>query len=148
MYQLAEFFFLLYGFGIKSEAELNGLLDRHNRYVSQLLDEPDRMQRMGLTKERLLAAMFDGETKPRVLRSWADEPGTLDQSSIGRLLVAVMSDETARKTLVACGAAGFLQRRNSVFRLVLIKSTGVMETVYGACLRTVRKQITKKMSTD
>jgi hypothetical protein len=145
MYQLAEFFFLLKGFGIGSEDELCGLLDRHNRYVSQLLNEPDKMQRMGLTKERLLAAIFDGETRPRVLRSWADEPGTLDQSSIGRLLVAVMSEETARKTLVACGSAGFLDRRNSVFRLVLVKSTGVMEAVYGACLRTIRVQISQDL---
>jgi hypothetical protein len=145
MYQLAEFFFLLKGFGISSEDELCGLLDRHNRYVSQLLTEPDKMQRMGLTRARLLAAIFDGETKPRVLRSWADEPGTLDQSSIGRLLVAVMSEETARKTLVACGSAGFLDRRNSVFRLVLVKSTGVMEAVYGACLRMIRVQISQDL---
>lgn len=141
MYQLAEFFFLLQGFGIETSGQLNDLLERHNNYISQILAEPEKMQRMGLTKDRLLASIFDGETKPRILKTWSDEPGTLDQSSIGRLLVAIMSEETARKVVVACGAAGFLMRKTSAFRLVHVKSTGVMEAVYGGCLREVRERI-------
>ena len=140
-YQLAEFYFLLSGFGIKSALEFDQLIERHNEYVSSLLSDSKKMQRMGLTKERLLAAIFDGETKPRVLKIWSDEPGSLDQSSLGRFLVAVMSDETARKTAIACGKAGFLERKNSVFRIVLLKSTGLLEQTYGRCLREVRLQI-------
>jgi hypothetical protein len=140
-YQLAEFYFLLSGFGIKSVDEFDQLVERHNDYVSSLLSDPGKMQRMGLSKERLLSAIFDGETRPRLLKIWSDDPGALDQSTLGRFLVAVMSDETARKTVVACGKAGLLERQNSVFRIVLVKSTGVLERTYGQCLRELRLAI-------
>lgn len=141
LYQVAEFFFLLQGFGIASPEAMEGLIERHNTYLSTLLDDQQKLSRMGLTKERVLNAIFDGETKPRVLRLWSEQSGTIDQSSLGRFLVAVMSDETARKILVACGKAGFLHRETSVYRLVLVRSTGVMERIYGQGLRDVRLAI-------
>lgn len=140
-HQLAEFYFLLSGFGIKSVDEFDQLIERHNDYVASLLSDPDKMQRMGLSKDRLLSAIFDGETRPRLLKFWADDPGALDQSTLARFLVAVMSDETARKTVVACGKAGLLERQNSVFRIVLVRSTGLLERVYGQCLRELRLAI-------
>jgi hypothetical protein len=140
-YQLAEFYFLFSGFGIKSITEFDQLIERHNDYVSALLADADKMQRMGLSKERLLSAIFDGETRPRLLKIWSDDPGALDQSTLARFLVAVMSDETARKTIVACGKAGLLERQNSVFRIVLVKSTGLLERTYGQCLRELRLSI-------
>jgi hypothetical protein len=140
-YQIAEFYFLLQGDGIPSPDDFDALLERHNQYVSTLLADGHKMIRMGLTSERLLAAIFDGETKPRVLKLWSDDPGTIDQSSLGRLLVTVMSDETARKTLVAFGKGGLLIRQPSVFRLILVRSPGVIERVYGKCLRDVRNSI-------
>lgn len=140
-YQLAEFYYLLRGFKIHSAADLDQLIDRHNDYISALLSDKQKMGRMGLSSERLLSAIFDGETKPRVLKIWADESGALDQSSLARLLVAVMSDETARRTIVACAAAGFLLRHNSIFRITLVKSTGTLEDIFGSCLRSVRQTI-------
>ena len=140
-HQLAEFYFLLSGFGIKSVTEFDQLIERHNDYVSSLLADPDKMHRMGLSKERLLSAIFDGETRPRLLKIWSDDPGALDQSTLARFLVAVMSDETARKTVVACGKAGLLDRQTSVFRIVIVKSTGVLEHTYGQCLRELRLAI-------
>src|SRR5579871_480921 len=140
-HQLAEFYFLLSGFGIKSVAEFEQLIERHNDYVTSLLSDPDKMHRMGLSKERLLSAIFDGETRPRLLKIWSDDPGALDQSTLARFLVAVMSDETARKTVVSCGKAGLLNRQNSVFRIVLVKSNGVLEQTYGQCLRELRLAI-------
>jgi hypothetical protein len=143
-HQLAEFYFLLSGFGIKTVDEFDRLIERHNDYVASLLAEPAKMQRMGLSKDRLLSAIFDGETRPRLLKIWADDPGALDQSTLARFLVGVMSDETARKTVVACGKAGLLRRESSVFRIVLVKSTGVLERTYGRCLRELRLAIQGK----
>ena len=140
-HQLAEFYYLLSGFGIKTIAEFDQLVERHNDYVASLLDNPDKMHRMGLSRERLLSAIFDGETRPRLLKIWSDDPGALDQSTLARFLVAVMSDETARKTVVACGKAGLLNRQNSVFRIVLVKSNGMLEQTYGQCLRELRLAI-------
>jgi hypothetical protein len=140
-HQLAEFYFLLSGFGIKSVSEFDQLIERHNDYIESLLGDTDKMHRMGLSKERLLSAIFDGETRPRLLKIWSDDPGALDQSTLARFLVGVMSDETARKTIVACGKAGLLDRQNSVFRIVLVKSTGALEQTYGQCLRELRLAI-------
>ncbi len=140
-YQLAEFLFLLRGFEISTVNDLDGLIERHNTYASGLLQNAEKMRRMGLTKERVLAAIFDGETRPRILKLWLDEPRALDQSTLARLLVAVMSDETARKTIVACGKAGFLDRKMSVFRIMLVRSRGILEDIYGQCLREVRLKI-------
>lgn len=140
-FQIAEFFFLIAGFNIVTADQFDHLIERHNAYVSQLLKDKPKMARMGLSEERLLNAIFDGETRPRVLKIWTDEPGSIDQTSLGRLLVGVMSDETARKTVVACAKAGLLKRQNSVYRLTLVKSTGKLEEIYGRCLRMVRKQV-------
>jgi len=140
-FQLAEFYYLLAGFGIRSTEHFNQLIERHNSYISELLDDKAKMERMGLSQERLLNSIFDGETRPRVLKIWSDEPGVVDQTSLGRLLVAVMSDETTRKTIVACAKAGFLTRQNSVYRVTLVKSTGILERIYGECLRRVRRRI-------
>ena len=140
-HQLAEFYYLLSAFKIQTTEDFDGLIERHNTYLSSLIKDAQKMKRMGLNQQRVLDAIFDGETRPRVLKIWADEPGTIDQSSLARLLVSVMSDETARKVLVACGKAGFLNRENSVFRLVLIRSNGALERVYGDCIRKVRLQI-------
>lgn len=145
-YQIAEFFFLLSGFGIQSRDEFDGVLERHNTYLSNLLHDQDKMLRLGLTKERVLAAIFDGETRPRVLRIWEEAPGTIDQSSLGRLLVSVMSDETARKVTVAWDKAGFVTREKSVYRLMLVRSRGIVEKIYGDCLREMRKAIEKPPS--
>jgi hypothetical protein len=146
-HQVAEFLYLLWGFRIRSSEEFDGLIERHNEYISSLLEDPQKMERMGLSRERLLAAIFDGETRPRVLKTWSEAPGTVDQSSLARFLVAVMSDETARRTLVACGKAGFLRRQPSVFRIVLVKSSGILERIYGQCLREVRERIQGKRVT-
>lgn len=140
-YQFAEWLFLLAGFAINDGEEFRNLIDRHNIYVDQLLRDPLKMTRMGLTKERLLNAIFDGEVRPRILKIWNDSPGTLDQSSIGRFLVTVMSDETARKTIVACGKAGFLERQPSVFKLVVVKSGGQLESIYGKNIREFRTKV-------
>jgi hypothetical protein len=146
-HQVAEFLYLLWGFRIRSSEEFDGLIERHNEYISSLLEDPQKMERMGLSRERLLAAIFDGETRPRVMKTWSEAPGTVDQSSLARFLVAVMSDETARRTLVACGKAGFLRRQPSVFRIVLVKSSGILERIYGQCLREVRQRIQGKRMT-
>ena len=138
LYQISEFYFLLSGFGIRSLQDFDDLIERHNSYLTLLLKNPEKMTRIGLNQQRVLKAIFDGETKPRVLKIWEDDPGTIDQSSLSRLLVSVMSDETARKVLVACEKAGFVTRTNSVFRLLLVKSNGILERIYGQSLRRIR----------
>ena len=146
LYQIAEFYYLLAGFSIKSLTDFDNLIERHNAYLTVLVRNPQKMVRLGVTEQRVLKAIFDGETRPRVLKVWEEDPGTIDQSSLARLLVSVMSDETVRKVLVACEKAGFVTRTNSVFRLILIKSNGVIERIYGESLRRTRLRIQESQS--
>ncbi len=138
MHPFAEFYFLLRARGIDSEADLARLADAHNAYIVALSKNREKVERLGLKPERLMQAIFTGDTLPRLLGTWRDHPGSIDQSNLGRFLVAVMSTETARKLVVACSEAGFLDRVRTPFGTVVVRSTGVMEKVYGICLRELR----------
>ena len=138
MHPFAEFYFLLRARSIETEADLERLADAHNSYIVGLTKNHEKVERMGLKPERLMQAIFTGDTLPRLLGTWREHPGSIDQSNLGRFLVAVMSTETARKLVVACSEAGFLDRVRTPFGTVVVRSTGIMEKVYGICLRQLR----------
>ena len=52
-----------------------------------------------------------------------------------------MSTEQTRKVVLACEAAGFLDRRKTAFGTMVVRSTGVMERVFGGHLRDLRGRI-------
>jgi uncharacterized membrane protein YeiH len=52
-----------------------------------------------------------------------------------------MSTETCRKLAVAATEAGFLERTRSTAGTVLLRSTGVMEGVFGGVMRDLRRRI-------
>jgi hypothetical protein len=87
--------------------------------------------------------MFTADTLPRLESCWREVPGALDQSNLGRFLAAQMSSETTRKLVVACAAAGFLNRRESVYGTTVVVSTGVKEDIFGQCLREMREAISR-----
>lgn len=141
MYQFAEFYFVLKARRIDTVEMVSLLADMHNSHVSALTSDPDKMRRLGLRSERLLDSIFTADTMPRLLQTWRECPGTLDQSNLGRLLVTVMSTETCRKLVVAAAEAGFLIREKSPYGTVLVRSTGVMERVFGGVIRDLRRRI-------
>jgi hypothetical protein len=148
MHPFAEFFFLLRARCIETEADLERLADSHNSYIVGLTKNQEKVERMGLKPERLMQAIFTGDTLPRLLGTWREHPGSIDQSNLGRFLVAVMSTETARKLVVACSEAGFLDRVRTPFGTVVVRSTGTMERVYGICLRELRVGVQGNISSE
>jgi chorismate mutase len=142
-YQFAEFYYLLRARRIETEDDIQRLADIHNKYIVDLTKDPKKMARLGLNSERLLDAMFAADTMRRLAQIWRDRPGTLDQSNLARLLVLVMSTETCRKVAVACAKAGFLQREESPYGMMLVCSNGVLEQVFGGCIRDLRHRIHK-----
>jgi hypothetical protein len=142
-YQLAEFFYLLRARGIATTAQMQTLAELHNQYIVDLTKDAAKVARLGLNRERLLDAMFTADTLPRLLHHWAEATGTLDQSNLARFLAALMSAETCRKALVACDKAGFLERIRSPHGAILVRSRGIMEAVFGQCLRELRAHIGK-----
>lgn len=141
MQQFCEFFYLLKARGIEDAAEIDALAEVHNQHVDLLLRDPAKMKRLSLRKDRLLDAIFTADTRPRLIETWAQRPGALDQSNLARFLVTVMSSETCRKLVVASAEAGFLERLRSPYGPTQLRSTGVMEEIYGGTLRDLRHAI-------
>ena len=141
MYDFAEFFFILSARQLLTEADIENVVELHNSYIVQLTKDNSKMQRLGLKMERLLSAIFTADTKPRLLQTWREQPGAFDQSNLARFLAAVMSTETTRKLVVASHQAGFLHRRKTALGTMVVASTGVMERVFGSCMRELREKI-------
>jgi hypothetical protein len=140
-YQLADFFYLLKARRIETEQDVRTLAELHNQYIVNLTKDAEKMRRLGLKLERLLDAIFTADTMPRLLANWRERPGAIDQSNLARLLVTVMSSETCRKLVVAFADAGFLERQRTAFGNITVSSTGLMEQIFGSCIREMRLRI-------
>jgi len=140
-YQFAEFLFLLRAQGIYRENRIKALVELHNQYIVDVTKDPVKLARLGLARDRLLEAIFTADTLPRLLHHWGERPGTLDQSNLAHFLVTLMSTETCRKVVVACAAAGFLERERSPYGAMLVRSVGTLERLFAGALRQLRCRI-------
>jgi hypothetical protein len=141
MFEFAEFYFAVRVMGFTEPDDIAILAKLHNQRIIDLEKNPAELRRRRLTKERVLKGMFTADTQPRLESCWREAPGALDQSNLARFLAPQMSPETTRKLVVACNAAGFLDRRETVFGTMVVISTGVMEHVFGQCMREMRDGI-------
>jgi hypothetical protein len=139
-YHLSEFYFLLQANGFYDTDDIHALADMHNRYLAEILQDDGKMRRMNLSKDRLLQAIFTGDTMPRLLEVWRNSRG-LDQSNLARFLVTIMATETCRKLVVAFSSAGFLERIRTPHGTVVIRSKGVVEQLFGASIRQIRLEL-------
>lgn len=140
-YQFAEFFYLLRAQRIETAEQLAQLEEGHSRYFDQLSRDKAKIKRLKLRESRVSDALFTGDTRPRLIQDWRDNPGTIDQSNLARFLAMTMSKETCRSLAVACASAGFLTRWKSPLGTTLVRSTGIMEDVFGEYLRAFRNRI-------
>lgn len=138
-YVLAEFFYLIRAHGIETAEQLQRLAELHNHYISELAKDKERMERFGLTADRLLDAIFTGDTMPRLIQNWSERPGAIDQSNLARFLVGLMSAESCRKIVVACEQAGFLQRERTRTGATIIISRGTIEQIVARYVRSTRR---------
>ena len=140
-YQIAEFFYLLRAHAIETEEQMRLFAEMHNQYIVELTKDGAKMGRLGLKPDRLLEAIFTADTLPRLLHQWALTPGTFDQSNLARFLAVLMSTETCRKVVVACEKAGFFTRVRSPHGAVLVQSVGTLESLFGECVRELRRRL-------
>lgn len=137
-YQLSEFYYLIYARQLHTADQIRIFANLHNDYIVGLLDDPQKMKRLGLTKPRILDAIFTSDTLPRLVKTWKDRPGAVDQSNLARFLVATMSAETCRKTVVALTGLGFLERATSPYGSILVVSNGRLERLLESCIADAR----------
>ncbi len=141
MFEFAEFYFALRVLDFTEPEDIALLAKAHNQRIIDLEKDNVEMRRRRLTKDRVLKGMFTADTLPRLESCWREVPGALDQSNLARFLAPQMSPETTRKLIVACTAAGFLTRRETGFGTMVVVSTGIMENVFGQCMREMRDDI-------
>ena len=141
MFEFAEFFFTLKAMSLNGPDDVGILAELHNQRVADLLKDDAAMRRRGLNKDRLLKAIFTADVRPRLEQIWREAPGSLDQSNLSRFLVTQMSGETVRKLVMASEAAGYMIRTEHPFKVMLVTSTGIMESILDACLREMRAKI-------
>jgi len=141
MYQFCEFFYLLRARRIETDELIRRMADIHNQHLDMLSSDAEKMKRLGLRKDRVLDAIFTSDTLPRLVETWRERPGQIDQSNLARFFVTVMSTETCRKLVVASSEAGFLTRSRSPFGTMLVCLTGIMEQIFGGVLRDLRQRI-------
>jgi hypothetical protein len=146
-YMIAEFFYLIRAHGIETAEQLQRLAELHNHYISELMKDRERASRFGLSSDRLLDAIFTGDTMPRLVQQWADRPGALDQSNLARFVVTLMSAESCRKIVVACDQAGFLQRERTRAGATVVISSGVMEGIFARYVRGLRNAVSGDVGT-
>jgi hypothetical protein len=139
-YDLGEFLYLLAARRFESIEQIEALTQLHNAHIVALTKDAAKMKRLGLARDRLLDAMFTADTLPRLLQTWRDNPGAIDQSNLARLLATVMSTETCRKVVLACATAGFLERERTPYGTIVIRSNGTIERIFGACVRGTRNR--------
>lgn len=140
-YQLAEFFFALQSYGLTTPEHFRRLACLHNDHLFELLNDSERLRRLGLSPERLRLALFSGENMAKLMENFRRLPPSIDQSDLARFLITVMSSETCRKLVIACESAGFLERERSPYGAVLVQSTGRLERIFGECLRESRRRL-------
>ncbi len=133
--QIAEFLFLVEELGLKDGTRFRDFLEAHNAAMRAYLAEPARMRALGVTPQRIEAAVFSEEQMEFV--ALVSPPGSLylDQSALGRLLSEAMAPESCRKIAVALAEGGLL-RRHQVGH-VLLSSDGQLEGLYRRYLRSV-----------
>ncbi len=141
VYEMAEFFYLIRAFRLDSAASIERYAGLHNRHLQALHADPAKLHRLGLTRTRVEKGLFAPESIPKLVENYRAGGGAIDQSDLSRLLIAVMSPETCRKTAVVLTRAGYLERRLSPYRSVLIRSTGTMERLFARSLRHVRSAL-------
>lgn len=142
MYEFAEFYFTLDAMGFTAPDDISIIADMHDQRIEDLLKNERAMRHRKLRKDRLLDAIFTADVRPRLEQFWRDAPGSLDQSNLARFLLPQMSAETTRKLVVASTKAGFLTRTNTIYGPVIVASTGIIERIFGVCLREMRLAIT------
>lgn len=140
-YLLAEFLFQLRARNIDTPERLEMLVDAHNDFMTRLTREPDLADRLGLTRDHVMDAMITGEVLPRLRAHWSEYGAAIDQSTLARFLITLMSAETCRKVVVAFEKAGFLERIRKPGGIILVVSSGRLEDIFADHLRSLMTAI-------
>jgi len=142
VYEIAEFFYLLKVFGIDSPAKLRKFAESHTRNIEELLGDKAQMAKLGVLPQRLRGARFETVEKlDRLVANCGNGAIHLSQSDLARFLVEYMSFESCRTSVKILSRVGYFKLSKSPFGAILVTSTGMLEDIYGAYIRSFRQGI-------
>ena len=131
--QMAEFLFLMQTFDLNHDPEklrlyLDGHNDRINSKLNRLKEQSHNYTDAGVPASRLMKGVLE----PCQIQAMVDEADDMglryDQSSLGALLIEVMSLASSRNLIILLSDCGFLKRKGSGAKN--IRSTGGLEKLY------------------
>lgn len=137
-FQIAEFYYLIEESDQARPDKMEKFLLVHNEDMERLSSNKERCRLLGLAQQKVKGAIFTRAQVNTVLyhlETSKNENGRtvyrarFDQSSLGKLLIQVMSPEKCRLTVVALAKAGLLNRI-SLQTSTIIASTGLLEALY------------------
>jgi hypothetical protein len=126
-FQVAEFYYTAEKANLNDRETIRLFLQRHNDDLRADMNNKEKLETLGLTRERLKDGLFSDQAIEKVSQ-FSDGKLRLDQSDLGRLLSPLMSPETTRKAVVALDKGGLLTRVK--IGPVLIASTGTLERYF------------------
>jgi len=134
-YQIAQFYFVVEERGLADQEKIKSYLDCHNKRMSNLAKPENKgiCDLIGVTQDRMKWAKFEDDQITKVLMDITlvrSKPRLrLDQSALSRLLSRVLAPETCRKSIVALGNGGLLNRFPRRGEVAVI-STGLLEDYF------------------
>lgn len=137
-FQIAELFFVLNELGVVDAQRFRLHTASHNARIAVLLRLPQRERSPALSDRRLRNALLH-ESHLAFIDEVSQRRLKLDQSSLGRLLVEVMSPESCRRATVGLANGGLLRRRHAGKQLVW--SGGTLEAMFRKHLEDVLDQL-------
>ena len=141
IYQMVEFFYLTHAFQLDSAVKIRRYAELHNIHLEALQTDHTRISRMGLTLTRVRQGIFPKDCILKLVENYSLRKAALDQSDLSRFLIETMSRETCRKTVLVLTRAGYLERERSPYKSILVRSTGVMESLFTDHLEYVRSRL-------
>ena len=127
----------------QSGADPDAGQELHNQYIVDLTKDAAKTARLGLSRDRLLDAIFTADTMPRLIHQWTERPGTLDQSDLARFFRRPDVEQTCRKVVVACAKAGFVVRDSKIPTVVSL--SGRAADAVGAPVRRELGDLRRRM---
>jgi hypothetical protein len=140
MYELAEFYFTIDAMDLNGPDDIIILVDLHNKSIDALLKDRATLRRRHLNPDTIEWAGIKKDS--HMIEIWRTAPGSLDQSNLARFLIKQMSSEKVRRLVIAAAQAGFLTRQETG-KSIIVRSTGVMESIFNDVLRDMRLGISQ-----
>lgn len=140
---LAQFLFLMRLFRLNNDpTRLRRYLEAHNERLRARLTRLDTQNTRYTASGKPASSLQKGFLHPEQINKMVDEADDLglryDQTSLGCLLVEVMSPATTRNLLILMSDFGFLRRIGSNTKI--IRSLGVLEHLYGTRIGTLMSE--------